>query len=191
MRTLLPAPRWALTPPFHPGHARGHGGLFSVALSVRLPCPGVTRHRCFGESGLSSHPGRPGQAAVRPSAPARHRKPDLAGQCLIRVATRSCPGAAALAAPMTPSPSDPDSPSAHYRRLLRAQNIPGVRPTAEGAAPPLKGRRAYAPSAPSAASGVPTASRAARGLSPRAAPASADARHPRSPAGRPLESFRP
>jgi hypothetical protein len=29
------------------------GGLFSVALSVRLPCPGVTRHRALMESGLS------------------------------------------------------------------------------------------------------------------------------------------
>jgi len=38
------------------------GGLFSVALSVRLPCPGVTRHRCFAESGLSS------PLQVRPSS---------------------------------------------------------------------------------------------------------------------------
>lgn len=30
------------------------GGLFSVALSLGLPPPGVTRHRCFMESGLSS-----------------------------------------------------------------------------------------------------------------------------------------
>ena len=30
------------------------GGLFSVALSVGLPRPGVTRHRHFMESGLSS-----------------------------------------------------------------------------------------------------------------------------------------
>ena len=30
------------------------GGLFSVALSLGLPPPGVTRHRCFRESGLSS-----------------------------------------------------------------------------------------------------------------------------------------
>jgi len=30
------------------------GGLFSVALSLWLPKPGVTRHRCYLESGLSS-----------------------------------------------------------------------------------------------------------------------------------------
>ncbi len=30
------------------------GGLFSVALSLGLPPPGVTRHRSFRESGLSS-----------------------------------------------------------------------------------------------------------------------------------------
>ena len=33
---------------------RKRGGLFSVALSLGLPRPGVTRHRCFMESGLSS-----------------------------------------------------------------------------------------------------------------------------------------
>lgn len=65
MRRLLPAPRWALTPPFHPYPDRNRGGLFSVALSVRLPCPGVTRHHCFRESGLSS----PLQG--RPSGPPR------------------------------------------------------------------------------------------------------------------------
>ena len=30
------------------------GGLFSVALSFGFPRPGVTRHRCLVESGLSS-----------------------------------------------------------------------------------------------------------------------------------------
>ncbi len=56
----LPVPRWALTPPFHP-YPNGLpkrpvlGGLFSVALSLGLPPPGVTRHRCLVESGLSSH----------------------------------------------------------------------------------------------------------------------------------------
>ena len=43
---LLPH-RFTLTP-------ADRGGLFSVALSVGLPRPGVTRHRCFLESGLSS-----------------------------------------------------------------------------------------------------------------------------------------
>src|SRR3954470_9282206 len=44
---LLPAARWALTPPFHPYPSnlplgRPRGGLFSVALSVALRRPGVT-----------------------------------------------------------------------------------------------------------------------------------------------------
>ena len=51
---LLPVPRWALTPPFHPYPRSDRGGLFSVALSLGLPPPGVTRHRSFMESGLSS-----------------------------------------------------------------------------------------------------------------------------------------
>ena len=58
MPPLLPAARWALTPPFHPysvqRKAMSQSGLFSVALSVGLPRPGVTRHRIFLESGLSS-----------------------------------------------------------------------------------------------------------------------------------------
>ncbi|QFS83621.1 hypothetical protein FIU97_12680 [Roseivivax sp. THAF40] len=70
MRVRLPVPRWALTPPFHPGRRFPGGGLFSVALSVRLPCPGVTRHRCLRESGLSSLPrplgmGQSGRPALR------------------------------------------------------------------------------------------------------------------------------
>lgn len=43
---LLPH-RFTLTP-------RMQGGLFSVALSLGLPPPGVTRHRYLMESGLSS-----------------------------------------------------------------------------------------------------------------------------------------
>ena len=39
-----------------------------MALSVGLPRPGVTRHRCLLESGLSSRPCGP--AAIRPSAQA-------------------------------------------------------------------------------------------------------------------------
>lgn len=56
MPVRLPGPRWALTPPFHPC-PEFPGGLFSVALSLGLPRPGVTRHRCFVESGLSSDGG--------------------------------------------------------------------------------------------------------------------------------------
>src|SRR6056297_1995756 len=68
----LPVPRWALTPPFHPYPAASAkpsrpGGLFSVALSLGLPRPGVTRHRRLVESGLSSTPraGRRGHPALR------------------------------------------------------------------------------------------------------------------------------
>jgi len=52
MPVLLPIPRWALTPPFHPylliWASPNQSGILSVALSVRKPfpvsCPGVTRH---------------------------------------------------------------------------------------------------------------------------------------------------
>ncbi len=69
MPPLLPAPRWALTPPFHPypathaAHARvaryvephgRRGGLISVALSLGSPPPDVIRHRLSVEPGLSS-----------------------------------------------------------------------------------------------------------------------------------------
>ncbi len=42
--SLLPATRWALTPPFHPYHRslNPSGGLFSVARSVASRRPGVT-----------------------------------------------------------------------------------------------------------------------------------------------------
>ena len=50
---LSPAVRWALTPPFHPYHAK-HGGLLSVALSLGSPPPDVIRHRISVEPGLSS-----------------------------------------------------------------------------------------------------------------------------------------
>ena len=46
------------------------GRLFSVALSLGFPRPGVTRHRRFVESGLSSRKGCPLQAAIQPSAQA-------------------------------------------------------------------------------------------------------------------------
>ena len=42
------------------------GSLFSVALSLGLPPPGVTRHPCFMESGLSSKVCTP--AVIQPSA---------------------------------------------------------------------------------------------------------------------------
>lgn len=42
-----------------------HGRLFSVALSLGLPPPGVTRHPCFMESGLSSKVAPRGHPAIR------------------------------------------------------------------------------------------------------------------------------
>lgn len=54
------------------------GGLFSVALSLGFPRPGVTRHRCLVESGLSSRANAP--AAIRPSAQGRCRAKGGAGQ---------------------------------------------------------------------------------------------------------------
>ena len=53
MPPLLPAARWALTPPFHPYHLKG-GGLLSAALSLGSPPPDVIRHRVSVEPGLSS-----------------------------------------------------------------------------------------------------------------------------------------
>jgi hypothetical protein len=46
-RTVSPLPPRRLKP-------EGWGGLFSVALSLRSPWPGITRHRSSLEPGLSS-----------------------------------------------------------------------------------------------------------------------------------------
>lgn len=60
MPASLPMPRCALTAPFRPYPqpvpcgAGPAGGLLSVALSLGLPPPGVTRHRVHVEPGLSS-----------------------------------------------------------------------------------------------------------------------------------------
>jgi hypothetical protein len=56
---LLPAVRWALTPPFHPYPLFGEpnsGGLFSVALSVALRRPGVTWQPTLWSSDFPRHP---------------------------------------------------------------------------------------------------------------------------------------
>ena len=50
---MFPLARCALTTPFHPYLCK-KGGIFSVALSLGLPPPGVTRHRVSVEPGLSS-----------------------------------------------------------------------------------------------------------------------------------------
>jgi len=49
----LPPARCALTAPFHPYPHRGSrdaGGMFSVPLSVKLPCPGVSRRTALWSS---------------------------------------------------------------------------------------------------------------------------------------------
>lgn len=51
---LLPVARWALTPPFHPCRSKCRGGLLSVALSLGLPPPAISRYRVSMEPGLSS-----------------------------------------------------------------------------------------------------------------------------------------
>ena len=48
MRNALLPSRWALTPPFQPYLQTG--GIFSVALSVALRLPGVTRHHVLWSS---------------------------------------------------------------------------------------------------------------------------------------------
>ncbi len=50
----------------HPSGRRGLGGVFSVALSLGSPPPGVTRHRASVEPGLSSLRAKR-RAAIRPS----------------------------------------------------------------------------------------------------------------------------
>lgn len=54
MPGLLPAPRWALTPPFHPYSGQVRSGLLSVALSLGFRRAGVTRRPVSMEPGLSS-----------------------------------------------------------------------------------------------------------------------------------------
>jgi hypothetical protein len=52
------------------------GGLFSVALSLGLPPPGVTRHRCLVESGLSSRQRRASPSS-NPRSSGHPRRADL------------------------------------------------------------------------------------------------------------------
>ncbi len=62
---LLPH-RFTITVVFHRWRTFGDNGrLFSVALSLGLPPPGVTRHPSFMESGLSSEVAPRGHPAIR------------------------------------------------------------------------------------------------------------------------------
>ena len=80
MRRPLPAPRWALTPPFHPcprtrrGRSVLCGAFRRVAPPGRYPAPALRRVRTF----LS-----PAGAVARPSAQSGHRKHGAGGQSRI------------------------------------------------------------------------------------------------------------
>ena len=58
VRALLPDPRWALTPPFHP-YPSIRGGLLSVALSLGSHRADIIRRLVSMEPGLSSRHGLP------------------------------------------------------------------------------------------------------------------------------------
>jgi len=62
--------RWALTSPFHPYLRSLGGGLLSVALSLGLPPPGVTRHPALRSSDF-------------PPALKRRRSPCPPGYCAL------------------------------------------------------------------------------------------------------------
>ena len=114
----LPGARCALTAPFHPCSPAlrlGTSGLLSVALSLGLPPPGVTRLRASEEPGLSS--------AARPR---RRRRPSgrLARPDYARARTRSspsqdCPSASACTWPMTAAVPASISPLTRARRKCR------------------------------------------------------------------------
>ncbi len=82
---------------------RSNGGLFSVALSLRSPWPGITRHRSSLEPGLSS----------RMKIPSYRRPPNpLAGRALARLerlhnvakALRPAEGSRTITQPLANSP---------------------------------------------------------------------------------------
>ena len=74
--------RGALLPPRFTLTGACAGGLFSVALSLGSPPPGVTRHRVSVEPGLSSLPPASGErAAIRPSGKGVGREVQAPRQC--------------------------------------------------------------------------------------------------------------
>ena len=74
------------------------GGLFSVALSLGLPRPGVTRHRRFMESGLSSGPKHPRSSSHPREAHLRGRDPR--GQRASRARPAAITGPASSSGPV-------------------------------------------------------------------------------------------
>ena len=75
--------RGALLPHRFTLAAASRGGLFSVALSLGLPPPGVTRHRCLVESGLSSDLAARGHPALRARKRLARAAPPRQGQAKI------------------------------------------------------------------------------------------------------------
>jgi len=99
------------------GAARA-SGLFSVALSLGLPQPGVTRHRCLVESGLSSPAGR--NPPKRPSSPPRTpapKRPRRPGQR--QTARRYRPARSCRPVRAAPSPRDASAVASRAARPRR------------------------------------------------------------------------
>ena len=85
MPVLLPVPRWALTPPFHPcrsGLRRSLlcGAFPRVAPAGRYPAPLLHGVRTFLDPPAVRETELWGAAVIRPSAPGRHRLPARARQ---------------------------------------------------------------------------------------------------------------
>ena len=72
MPSVLPRPRWALTPPFHPHRfplaiSRGNlGSLFSVALFITSRCPAVNRHSALWSPDFPPRPHAERKVRVSP-----------------------------------------------------------------------------------------------------------------------------
>src|SRR5438552_12431777 len=75
-RTLSPLPPWIRE------RTRGLGGLLSVALSLRSPSPGISRHRVSVEPGLSSPRRGLTRDGKRPSGRLAHRYICLRRRCV-------------------------------------------------------------------------------------------------------------
>ena len=131
-RPGCPVREWALTPPFHP-YPACRAVWFSVALSLGLPPPGVTRHPCFMESGLSSHApmsarDRQAHAVIQPSAPGGHSPAGGQGQRRFRPSRRQAP--ALRGGRAGPAGAPPAQPRRSARRPGRSGGRPADAPRA-------------------------------------------------------------
>ena len=153
MPVRLPVPRWALAPPFHPCLPRTAGGLFSVALSLGLPRPGVTRHRAFRSPDFPRTGGSPlPPAVIQPSARGRPRRSRprarstgqsrASASAAARSAVGRGPGAPrAEAQPERGEHGPRRRPAPRSRRPRGAPRgrPPAARPRARPTAPPARG----------------------------------------------------